>query len=92
MTNYTEGTVWDHPDLCEPAPRVWMRCGCSYVGWMRLIMKYAGCNASVQGPAEGAVFVAVCPRPQCRLEHDEMQRSAAISEDCLESDEYGDGS
>ncbi len=82
----------DHADLCEPAPRVWHKCGgeCSYVGWMRLVMKYAGCNASVQGPAEGAVFVAVCP--ECRLEHDEMPGFPAISEGESPPDEYGDGS
>ena len=68
-----------YQDDYDRSPRTWMRCGqdppafrrceCSYVGWMALRMTGAGCHASVQGPAEEAVYAAVCP--QCGLEHDE---------------------
>lgn len=47
----------------------WLRCECSYVGWMPLQMTSPGCYASIQGPAEEPEWVAVCP--QCRLKHDE---------------------
>ena len=61
----------NYRDNCGSTPPVWCRCGseCSYVGWMALRMTGAGCYASVQGPAEEALYAAVCPL--CGLEHDE---------------------
>lgn len=53
----------------QPAPRTWMRCECQYVGWMPLRMLDPGVYASIKGPREEAVWVAVCP--QCLLKHDD---------------------
>ena len=65
MTDYREGSTSDHADLCEPAPRAWYRCECSYVGWMRFVCMNPGSTRDRE-PSE---WLAVCP--QCGLEHDE---------------------
>ena len=68
MTDYRGGTIWDHPELYEPAETVRLRCGCGSVGPMPVRQVVPGFRESLSSPAEPASFAARCR--VCGAEHD----------------------
>jgi len=68
VTTYKEGTIWDYPELQEPAPIEFWGCECGYVGDMPLRQTCRYYPATRTSPEELAEYIATCP--QCGLEHD----------------------